>query len=736
MSTVMKQAEAIYPQQLLQEFLTGLIIGFLEIVLALSLASLVFNGEIKSYLAMGVGIALVTAIVHTIVVALFTRSPRFISSIQDNSTVLIGIITGSIVATNSGQDNLLATVLLAIFTATIVTGLFIFLIGRFKLGHLARFVPYPVIGGFLGGTGWLLFQGSFSIMSDYALVPSNLSMLMQMNQVMLWLPGVIFAVAMFFAVRQFSHFLTLPFTFIVGFIAFYIGLSIFGISFSAASEVGYFMQVEANTQALPGLRPNLFLQADWTAIIGQSGNIAALAIVTFLATLLNISGLELAFNEDADLNYELQTVGSANLVSGFLGGMIGYHAASISLLGHRIGGKGRLGGILAALICGVVLIVGAPFMRFVPSAFLGGIILFLGLDFLNDWLIQGHKKFSTGDFIIVLLIVITIAFAGFLIGVGLGLILAIMLFVYNYSRTDIFQFVMSGAELSSNVERSAHHEQALNELGEQIHVMELRGFIFFGTVNHILEALRKRISDTDIAPLRYCILDFKRVTGLDSSAVLGFQKLQSLAIAEEFTLIFTEVHPDISRELSYMNFEEDDKQLRLMTTLDKALGWCEDTLIAEHGITVAHVASTLKIQLQDWGFDGSLVKSLNDYIEKRTFDAGDVLIAQGDDANTIYFIEIGQVSIFIEEDHGESIPIRTLQMGTVVGEIGFYHNHQRTASVIADTVTIAYALSRENFEKMKQENPQLSIAVNELLVRIVSDRLNRLNKTLIGMSRV
>ena len=75
-------------------------------------------------------------------------------------------------------------------------------------------------------------------------------------------------------------------------------------------------------------------------------------------------------------------------------------------------------------------------------------------------------------------------------------------------------------------------------------------------------------------------------------------------------------------------------------------------------------------------------------------------------------------------------------MGTVVGEIGFYHNHQRTASVIADTVTIAYALSRENFEKMKQENPQLSIAVNELLVRIVSDRLNRLNKTLIGMSRV
>ncbi len=328
MDAVTKQQEAVDSERLVQDFLTGLVAGFLEIVLALSLASLIFSGEIKSYLAMGVGITLTTAIVHTIVVSLFTRSPRFISSVQDNSSVLIGIITGSIVATNSGQDNLLATVLVAIFTATAVTGLFIFLIGRFKLGHLARFVPYPVIGGFLGGTGWLLLQGSFSIMSDYRLEPSNLSSLMQINQLILWLPGIIFAGIMFFAVRRFSHFMTLPFTFVVGFIAFYIGLTVFGVSFSEASDVGYFMQVEASTQALPGLRPSLFLQADWTAIMEQSGNIAALAIVTFLATLLNISGLELAFNEDADLNYELQTVGSTNLVSAFLGGVIGYPAAS------------------------------------------------------------------------------------------------------------------------------------------------------------------------------------------------------------------------------------------------------------------------------------------------------------------------------------------------------------------------------------------------------------------------
>ena len=57
---------------------------------------------------------------------------------------------------------------------TVLTGVFFFVLGRFRLGGLVRYLPYPVIGGFLAGTGWLLVRGSVGVMAD---VPLGFAML-------------------------------------------------------------------------------------------------------------------------------------------------------------------------------------------------------------------------------------------------------------------------------------------------------------------------------------------------------------------------------------------------------------------------------------------------------------------------------------------------------------------------------------------------------------------------------
>lgn len=70
---------------------------------------------------------------------------------------------------------------------------------------------------------------------------------------------------------------------------------------------------------------------------------------------------------------------------------------------------------------------------------------------------------------------------------------------------------------------------SLRERGEQSHVLKLQGYIFFGTGNRLLTGIRARLMDAAVRPLRFLVLDFKRVSGLDSSVLITFTKLTQYA---------------------------------------------------------------------------------------------------------------------------------------------------------------------------------------------------------------
>ena len=145
--------------------------GITEVMVALSLGSLIFSGELAPYLPYGIGMALVTAAVMMIGTSLTSRVPGVIGSTQDTSSVILAVIAAGLAGTLSaaGAADKLTTVLVAIAATTLLTGVFFLALGFFKLGGLVRFVPYPVVGGFLAGTGWLLVQGSFGVMAGFPL---------------------------------------------------------------------------------------------------------------------------------------------------------------------------------------------------------------------------------------------------------------------------------------------------------------------------------------------------------------------------------------------------------------------------------------------------------------------------------------------------------------------------------------------------------------------------------------
>jgi sulfate permease, SulP family len=731
-STVSKTAS---PSSLFSNITAGLVVGFIEIIFSISLASLIFAGPLQPYLPRGITIVLVTSTVSVIIPALFAAHQGVIAGIQDNPAVLLSLAVASVSGVLGIFAQGFATILALILVTTFLTGAFLLLLGTFRLGGLMRYIPYPVIGGFMAGTGWLLTQGSISATADYPLTLDTIAQLLQPDQMLLWMPGIVFGLVLFFGVRGIRHSLAMPGLLVGGLAVFFLILVIGQMPISAAMERGLLLgQVGSTVVAWRPLPLAEISQANWTVLLGQSGSIGTILILAAINVLLNVSGLEIALQKDIDLNRELRTAGVANLVSALAGGTVGYHDLAYTTLNNRIGARGRLSGIVAGALCLVMLVGGTSLLAYVPKSLLGGLLLFMGLNFLDEWVIQGWKKLGRVDYGVVLLILVIVVLSNFLVGVTVGLILMVIIFAWNYSRINIFHHTLSGSEVASHVERNLTSRRELAKHGDQIYVLELQGFIFFGTANAVLEQVNQRLHATGETPLKFLILDFRRVTGLDSSAMFSLTKVKHLADTHHFALVFTNLSDDDRHELARAGLTLDE-QLRFFPDLDHGLEWCEEEVLDNSPITQRRVPASLYLQLTDLGFPKDGIEKLKSYLQRIVVEEGSYLIHQGEDFSDLYFIELGQVSVYLELGEGKRVRVQTPSMGTIVGELGFYIDAPRSASVIADEKTVAYRLTRAKMREMKTNDPELAIAFNELMLGVIAERLVTTNRELLALNR-
>jgi SulP family sulfate permease len=308
-------------------------------------------------------------------------------------------------------------------------------------------------------------------------------------------------------------------------------------------------------------------------------------------------------------------------------------------------------------------------------------------------------------------------------GVAVGLGATVILFVINYSQIKIVRHTPSGADLQSNVERSDFHRRKLKELGVHIHILELQGFIFFGTANSSFAQIKVRLSDTRQAKVSYIILDFCRVSGLDSSAVFSFIKCRQIAEAHIATLILTNLPDRIFGQFEVGGLFKDASGMGVFPDLDRGLEWCEKQLLDSAGLIEMPVPSTLPDRLVDAGFENEDVSKLIAYLERVEIAEGEYLIHQGDESNDLYLIESGQLSIYLELENENCLRLQTTGTRTVIGEIGMYLGTARTASVIADEPSVAYRLSKAALAQMREQAPDLAAAFHEFAAHQLAERL-------------
>jgi SulP family sulfate permease len=272
----------------------------------------------------------------------------------------------------------------------------------------------------------------------------------------------------------------------------------------------------------------------------------------------------------------------------------------------------------------------------------------------------------------------------------------------------------------------------LDRLGGEIFILALHGFIFFGTANTLFEGVRRRLSQADLPPVKFVVLDFAQVTGLDSTGLLSFTKMLQLAQQRGITLLLTGLREEV-RERFVLGGFAGHANARLFPDLDRGVEWCENQLLPEQSDNDAR--QTLAGLLAALGSTQEGVNRLVAVMRRSEVPAGERLIAQGDTADEVFFIESGQVSAYLESPDHQPLRLETMRGGRVVGELAFYLGTPRTAAVVADEPTVIYSLSRKQLAQLERSDPDAAAVFHRLIARLLADRTVHLMRTVEALQK-
>lgn len=699
--------------------LAGVVLGILNVTFATSFALLLFSGPLVAHIAWGMGVILFGAFMVGTVVALTSSYPGMIAAPQEIPVVILSLATMSIAARMSDSADAEAvffTVTTTIAVTSLLTGLLFWTLGRFKLGNLVRFIPYPVVGGFLAGSGWLLVHSAMGVMLDTSFTLAQLPLLLQSGMLLKWLPGFLLAMLLLAVSRRCSQPMMIPLLLLLSVGLFYLFLLFTQTSITQASAQGWLLRPFSDKGIWQPLTLTALQHVHWRVIVEHAGSLVAILIIGGIALLFNASGLELTLRRDIDLNRELQCAGLANILAGFGGAPPGYQTLSDTTLGHNMGVTSRLPGLISAAFCGATLLFGLPLLSHFPKPIAGSLFFFLGLSFLVDWLYDKWFTLPSSDYFLVVLILIVFGTFGFLQGVAAGVLVAMVLFVIKYSRINVIKHTLSGVNRQSNVDRALPDKQVLDTQGEQLYVLTLQGFIFFGTANNLLEQMRQRAHDPTLMPLRFVIFDFRLVSGLDASALHSFTKIQMVAESFRFTLVFVHLSPLLQRQLGaggHLTFDD----------LDHGLEYCEEHILAMQPGRLMDSEDARRVQLSALLQGSGVASRVMPYFERLEIEQDCYVIRRGDAPKGIYFIESGQMTAQLEQQDGKIIRLRKMGAGTTVGEIGMYVGGPASASVVTDWPSTVNFLSAQNLKRMEETEPEVAAAFHKFIAALLGERL-------------
>lgn len=695
--------------------IAALIMAPLSVVGTISFSVIVFSGPLAPFLSQGIAMGLVGGMVLGIAGAVGSSFRGSICQPQDVTAVILSLSAGAIAARlgTSEPETLLATVIMLLAISAALVGAAFLLLGALRLGSLGRFIPYPVLGGFLTATGYLILVVGLEMAAGPAAGQWR-------SAQWLWRCGPVLALALILLVvaRRDQSGIGVPIVLAAGLLLFFVSLPIAGLDLKAAGDMGLLLgPFDRVSGQWPIVSSDVVAAADYRQILMETPALLTLVGLALVGVILNASGIEIGAGVPVDVNRELRVMGAANLLLGGSGGLVGYHVLTETLLGRRLAGSGsRWIGLGVALTCGLVLFAGSDLIAIMPLGIVAAVLVYLGLDFLFEWLWVERRRMPIQDFAVVLGIVGVAATIGFLEAVGTGILASSVMFLVNYARLDVVRARFDGTLRLSTTERSDAAVRLLTKEGDKTLIYELQGYLFFGTAHALFDQISSQIAarpGDDLA----LIIDYRHVQGLDGSAVYNFGKLDQLCRARSVRLIFTGIAPALMRTLGPSGLLARVEQRR---TVDDALTMIEDDRLRQSERTT-----------QQKSVFAGLVEAAAAVLgqaefEREAIPAGAVIFTQGSPSDRIILLEQGRLSAFVKGTTGDEIRVASFLSGALVGEIGFLTGSSRTATIVADEDSVIRSVGRAGLDRLSVEAPVLA---KDILQEVASQLARRLART-------
>jgi SulP family sulfate permease len=717
---------------ILKDILGGSAASVLTVTFGLSYSLLIFGGPLSPYLSYGVAATFISSAILAGVIAVGSSIPFAVSGPESSTAAMTGILASSmverIVAANPSAP-LLAPILITLAIATILTGLVLCCFGMTRMGRAIRYVPYPVVGGFLGATGCLIVLGAVRVITGQPLQFATLGQFEDLQTLSKLAAACVMALILYMTWHRSRTLFGLPAILVVGVIAAHVAFWLAGISLAEAQAAGWTFQPPPGVTFKSPWSVDGLSHYPWHLLPDLSGNLIAVIFVTASSALFNTTGIEVATHREANLERELNVTGLANMLVGAFGGYPGCISISRSVLNYNGGGTGPLSGLTVAAISLLMLIFAPSLLGYMPKFVLGGLLIYLGADALHKWIVQSRRRLSVTEYLSLLAIIVIIVEWGFIAGILIGVVIGCATFALSASRIDSIKFSFDGSEYRSSLDRSREELAVLAAHGGSIQGLNLQSYLFFGSANRLYQHVKALLARHP--ECRFLVFDFKLVTGVDSSAAYSFAQIKRTASDRGIRLVL--VHLQAATEKALRSSEFISRDVSIMPELDHALEWCENELIARHE---GH--SDEEASLKDWfvrilGTDEE-AGELMQRCQRLEVGVGETVVSAGDAANSMHFILDGRVGVMIPTADGELTRVRSLGRYTTIGEMGLVTRAPRNATIQAEVASVLYVLSVQQFEAIKSENPALSQKLLTFFILVMAERLTFANR-LIGVLR-
>jgi glutaminase len=266
--------------------------------------------------------------------------------------------------------------------------------------------------------------------------------------------------------------------------------------------------------------------------------------------------------------------------------------------------------------------------------------------------------------------------------------------------------------ITSRRSRQPRDQQILEEHHDQVRVIELVGALTFATIDYVSRQLGEKQS-----PL--LIVDFRRVASITAAAGLLLADILRTMTAAGTTAILAGIEPK-SQIWTVLNpVIADIPGVRAMALLDEAIEWAEDQVIFRYGGYVTPKSNShLKEQALLAGLTDQELADFSALGTPRTYHAGQRIVAAGEPASSLFFLQSGMVSVKLPS----GVRLASLDQGMEFGEMSLLEE-QRTADVWADTNVTCLELPIDEFDRFRHENPRIAERIARNLAAILAKRL-------------